>query len=71
MAQAMARAHKAIKDAERMHHPVSLAIVLNSIQVLLWIGDLGAAEQHLAWFISRAESHHFGPYLDLDRKSVV
>jgi predicted ATPase/DNA-binding winged helix-turn-helix (wHTH) protein len=64
-AQAMARAHQAIKDAERMHHPVSLAIVLNSIQVLLWIGDLSAAEQHLDWFISRAESQYFGPYLDL------
>jgi predicted ATPase len=64
-AQAMARAHQAIKDAERMHHPVSLGIVLNSIQVLLWIGDLGAAEQALDWFISRAQSQSFGPYLDL------
>jgi predicted ATPase/DNA-binding winged helix-turn-helix (wHTH) protein len=64
-AQAMACAHQAIKDAERMHHPVSLAIVLNAIQVLLWIGDLGAAEQHLDWFISRAESQYFGPYLDV------
>jgi predicted ATPase/DNA-binding winged helix-turn-helix (wHTH) protein len=64
-AQAVARAHQAIKDAERMHHPVSLAIVLNSIQVLLWIGDLSAAEQYLDWFISRAESQYFGPYLDL------
>jgi predicted ATPase len=48
-----------------MHHPVSLAIALNSIQVLLWIGDLGAAEQYLDWFISRAQSQSFGPYLDL------
>jgi ATP/maltotriose-dependent transcriptional regulator MalT len=64
-AQAAARAHQGIKDAERMHHPVSLAIVLNSIQVLLWIGELGAAEQYLDWFISRAESQSFGPYLDL------
>jgi predicted ATPase/DNA-binding winged helix-turn-helix (wHTH) protein len=64
-AQAAARAHQGIKDAERMHHPVSLAIVLNSIQVLLWIGDLAAAEQYLDWFISRAESQSFGPYLDL------
>jgi predicted ATPase len=64
-AQAMARVHQAIKDAERMRHPVSLAIVLNAVAVLLWIGDLGAAEQHLDWFISRAESQYFGPYLDL------
>jgi predicted ATPase/DNA-binding winged helix-turn-helix (wHTH) protein len=64
-AQAMASAHQAIKDAERMHHPVALAIVLNSIVVLLWIGDLSAAEQYLDWFISRAESQYLGPYLDL------
>jgi predicted ATPase/DNA-binding winged helix-turn-helix (wHTH) protein len=64
-AQAMAHAHRGITDAERMHHPVSLGIVLNSIQVLLWIGDLGAAGQHLDRFISRAESQFFGPYLDL------
>jgi predicted ATPase/DNA-binding winged helix-turn-helix (wHTH) protein len=63
--QATARAHQAIKDAERMHHPVSLAIVLNSIQVLLWIGDLSAAERYLDWFMSRAEAQYFGPYLDL------
>ena len=64
-AQAMARAHQAIKDGEQMHHPVSLALVLNSIQVLLWIGDLSAAEQHLEWFISRAQTQYLGPYLDL------
>lgn len=64
-AQAMAWAHQGIKDAERIQHPVSLAIVLNSIQVLLWIGDLGAAEQYLDGFIARAESQHYGPYLDL------
>jgi predicted ATPase len=39
--------------------------VLNSIAVLLWIGDLGAAERHLDWFVSRAGSQHFAPYLDL------
>jgi len=64
-AQAAARAHQAFEDAERMQHPVSLGIVLNSIQVLLWIGDLSAAEQHLDWFIARAQAQSFGPYLDL------
>lgn len=64
-AQAAVRAHQAIEDGERMHHPVSLAIVLNAIVVLLWMGDLSAAEQHLDWFISRAESQYFGPYRDL------
>ena len=64
-AQAMARAHQAIKDGEQMHHPVSLAIVMNAIVVLLWIGDLDAAEQHLDWFISKAHSQNVKPYLDL------
>ncbi|PWT87054.1 MAG: transcriptional regulator [Proteobacteria bacterium] len=64
-AQALAGAHEAIKYAERMHHPVSLGIVLNSIQVLLWIGDLSTAEEHLDWFLARAEAQSFGPYLDL------
>jgi predicted ATPase/DNA-binding winged helix-turn-helix (wHTH) protein len=63
--QAVACAHQAIKDAEQIHHPVSLAIVLNAITVLLWTGDLGAAERHLNWFISRAESQYFGPYRDV------
>jgi predicted ATPase len=64
-AQALARIHREIKDAEQMHHPVSLAIALNSIQVLLWIGDLSTAEQYLDWFISHAESQYFRPYLDV------
>jgi predicted ATPase/DNA-binding winged helix-turn-helix (wHTH) protein len=64
-AQAVASADQAIKDPERIRHPVSLAVVLNAISVLLWIGDVGAAEQHLDWFISRAESQSFQPYFDL------
>jgi predicted ATPase/DNA-binding winged helix-turn-helix (wHTH) protein len=64
-AQAIARAHQAIKDGEHMHHPVSLAIVMNAIVVLLWIGDLDAAEQHVDWFISKADSQNVKPYLDL------
>ena len=50
-----------------MNHPVSLAIVLTAITVLLWTGDLDAAEQHLDWFVSRAETQYFGPYLDVGR----
>ena len=45
--------------------PVSLAIMLNSVALLLWTGDLDFAEQQLDWFISRAESQYFGPYLDV------
>jgi predicted ATPase/DNA-binding winged helix-turn-helix (wHTH) protein len=66
-AQAAACAHQAIKDAERMNHPVSLAIVLTAITVLLWTGEVDAAEQHLDWFIARAETQYFGPYLDVGR----
>ena len=64
-AQAKARAHQAIVDGEQMHHPVSLAIVLNAIVVLAWIGDLDVAEQHLDWLIAKAELHNVKPYLDL------
>lgn len=64
-AQAMARAHQAVQDGERMHHPVSLAIVMNAIVVLLWIGDLDGAEQHVDWLISKAESQNVKPYIDL------
>jgi len=66
-AQAAASAHQAIDDAERMNHPVSLAIVLTAITVLLWTGEVEAAEKHLGWFISRAETQYFGPYLDVGR----
>lgn len=66
-AQASASAHQAIKDAERTNHPVSLAIVLTAVTVLLWTGELDDAEQHLDWFLSRAETQYFGPYLDVGR----
>jgi predicted ATPase/DNA-binding winged helix-turn-helix (wHTH) protein len=64
-AQAAARAHQALKDAEQMHHPVSLAKALNAVMILLWIEDLDAVEQHVDWFISSAESRYARPYLDL------
>ncbi len=66
-AQAMARARHAIKEGERMDQPVSFAMVVNAITILLWIGDLGAAEQHLDWLISRAETQRSKPYMDLGR----
>jgi predicted ATPase/DNA-binding winged helix-turn-helix (wHTH) protein len=58
---------EAFRDVGMMHHPVALAIVINSSAALLWIGDLDAAEQHLDWFIARAESDSFAPYLHLGR----
>jgi predicted ATPase len=50
-----------------MNHPVSLAIVLTAITVLLWTGEVAAAEQHLDRFVARAETQYFGPYLDVGR----
>jgi predicted ATPase len=64
-AQALARARQAIKDAERMQHPASLSMAVNAIMVLLWLGDLGSAEEHLDWFISRAQSQRLNPYSDV------
>jgi predicted ATPase/DNA-binding winged helix-turn-helix (wHTH) protein len=64
-AQARAAIKEALGDSEGMQHPASLAIVISSVATLLWIGDLGAAEEHLDWFISRAESDSFEPYLHL------
>ena len=66
-AQASARALKAAHDAERTNHPLSFSNALTAITVLLWIGDLEAAEQHLDWFVSRAETQYFRPYLDVGR----
>jgi tetratricopeptide (TPR) repeat protein len=63
-AQAVDRAHQAIEDAERMDHPVSLAIVLNwAASVFLWVGNLDCAEEHIDCFIAHAESHSLGPYI--------
>jgi predicted ATPase len=61
-AQAVARARQAIKDAERMDHPVSLAVVLAwAASVFLWTGDLQSAEEQIDSSISHAESHSLGP----------
>ena len=38
--QASARALKAVNDAERMNHPISLVIALTAITVLLWTDEL-------------------------------
>ena len=63
-AQAVERARQAIGDAARMDHPISLTIVLHwAASVFLWTGDLQGAEEHIDWFISRAETHSLGPSL--------
>ena len=63
-AQAVERARQAISDAAQMDHPISLTIVLHwAASVFLWTGDLERAEEHIDWFISRAETHSLGPSL--------
>ena len=63
-AQAMERARLTVKDAAAMDHSLTLSIALIwGISVLLWIGDLQSAEEHVDWLISRSESHSLAPYL--------
>jgi predicted ATPase len=67
-AQAVARAHQAIRDAERMDHPASLAVVLAwAASVFLWTGDLQGAEEHIDSSIRHAESHSLGPLIAVGR----
>lgn len=63
--QSRAAIREAFRDIGTMHHPVALAIAINSAAALLWIGDLDAAEEHLDWFIARARTDSFAPYLHL------
>lgn len=54
----------AVRDAERMDHPVTLSVVMIwAITVYLWTGDLDRAEALVARFTARAGSHSLGPYL--------
>ncbi|TSD89731.1 transcriptional regulator [Mycobacterium sp. KBS0706] len=62
--QAAEQARRAVREAERMDHPVTLSVAMIwAITVFLWTGDLRSAEQHVAWFTARAGSHSLGPYL--------
>ncbi len=56
---------EAVGEAEAMRHPVAFAIVINAVAALLWVGDLDLAEEHLDWFVARAETHSTGPYLHM------
>ncbi|HEV2675398.1 MAG TPA: winged helix-turn-helix domain-containing protein [Aliidongia sp.] len=67
-AQAIDRARQTVADAAATDHPVTISIALLwAVSVFLWIGDLESAEQHIDWFVSRAESHSLGPYLAVGR----
>jgi hypothetical protein len=61
-------ARRAIRHAASLNHPVSLSITLHwAISVFLLAGDLGSAEEHTDWLISRAESHSLVPYIAIGR----
>jgi predicted ATPase/DNA-binding winged helix-turn-helix (wHTH) protein len=62
-AQAAERARRTVKDAAATNHPVTLSIALIwAISVFFWTGDLDNADDHIDWFMSRAESYSLGPY---------
>jgi predicted ATPase/DNA-binding winged helix-turn-helix (wHTH) protein len=66
--QAGERARQTVLEAERMDHSLTLAIALIwAVSVFLWTGDLESAEEHIAWLISRSESHSLAPYLAVGR----
>ena len=62
--QAVERVRRTIENAQALGHPVTLTLVLHwAAAVYLWVGDLDAAETHIDWFLSRAQTHSLGPYL--------
>ena len=66
--QAVARARRAIKDAERIDDPIVLSIVLrHAVLLFLWIGDLPYAEELIDWYIANARSHSLAPQIAAGR----
>jgi predicted ATPase/DNA-binding winged helix-turn-helix (wHTH) protein len=64
--QAAQHTRQVIENAAVRGHPVTLSVVLIwAISVFLGTGDLQTAEEHINWFISRAESYSLGPYLSV------
>jgi predicted ATPase/DNA-binding winged helix-turn-helix (wHTH) protein len=67
-AQAVERARETYNDAKLSSNPASLAVTLSwAPGVLIWVGDLRSAEEHVDWLIPHAESHSMGPYLHIGR----
>jgi len=57
-----------VKDAERIEHPVTLAIALVwAALVLQWTGDLLGAEEYTMRLIAHAASHSLAPYHAIGR----
>jgi tetratricopeptide (TPR) repeat protein len=47
-----------VAEAMRSGHPVSLAFALSfAVPLLLWLGDIDAAEEHAEWFSAHTQSH--------------
>jgi predicted ATPase/DNA-binding winged helix-turn-helix (wHTH) protein len=66
--QAVERARRTIKDAERIDDPIVLSIVLrHAVLLFLWIGDLPYAEELIDWYISNARSHSLAPQIAAGR----
>jgi predicted ATPase len=66
--QALERTRITVESAASVDHPVTLSIALVwAVSVFLWTGELETAEEHIDWFIARAETHSLGPYLAAGR----
>lgn len=66
--QAAERAHQAVKDAERIDHPASRALILaGAAAICLWTGDLQGAEELIDSSISNAEFSSLGPLVAAGR----
>jgi predicted ATPase/DNA-binding winged helix-turn-helix (wHTH) protein len=67
-AQAIEKASQSLSDAKLSSNPATLAVTLSWVPgVLIWVGDLRSAEQHVDWLIPHAESHSLGPFLQVGR----
>ncbi|HTV31189.1 MAG TPA: winged helix-turn-helix domain-containing protein [Xanthobacteraceae bacterium] len=67
-AQALDRARQSLDDTRLSSNPASLAISLSWISgVLIWVGDLRSAKEHVDWLIPYAQSHSLSPFLHVGR----
>ena len=60
--QAVQRVHQTVGDAAPTDHPVTLLVAMSwGITVLLWAGELAAAQKYTDRFTSHVESYSLGP----------
>ncbi|KRB62088.1 transcriptional regulator [Rhizobium sp. Root708] len=66
--QAEIQARRAISDAAKLDHSLTLCIaLLGGIAVFLWRDDVPSAEEHIDWLVSRAGLHFLSPYVTVAR----